>query len=103
MPCMNSTFACDLGGSVPFVDGGSVLLGLPGAPGCTTTGFAGSVCCAQITEEKSPLEQKKTAHTLAASCVPLRIFRRYRSTRVECRVSVNPTLGCIYNAEPSRK
>ena len=28
---------------MPFVVAGSVLLGVPGAPGCTTTGFAESV------------------------------------------------------------
>src|SRR5260370_27046523 len=64
MPCMNSTSAFDRGGSVPFVDGGSVLLGLPGAPGCTTTGVAGSVCCAYAGEEKKP------AHALAVSRMP---------------------------------
>jgi hypothetical protein len=70
MSCMNSTFACDRGGSVALVDGGSVLLGLPGAPGCTTTGFPGSACCAHIAEEKRPVEQKKLAGTLAASNMP---------------------------------
>src|SRR5713226_133064 len=52
MPCMNSTSACERGGSVALVDGGSVLLGLPGAPGCTTTGVAGSVCCGRALEQK---------------------------------------------------
>src|SRR6266403_868442 len=69
MPCMNSTSACDRSGSVALVDGGSTLLGLPGAPGCTTTGVPGSVCCAdiapQIADEKDPGEQKKTAAVLA--------------------------------------
>jgi hypothetical protein len=70
MPCMNCTSACDLGGSVALVDGGNVLLGLPGAPGCTTTGFAGSVCGAHIAEEKRPIEQKKPGQALAASNMP---------------------------------
>jgi hypothetical protein len=61
---MNSTSACDRGGSVALVDGGSVLLGLPGAPGCTTTGFAGFVCCGR------PLERKKSVGALAASNTP---------------------------------
>jgi len=52
MPCMKSTSACERGGSVALVDGGNVLLGLPGAPGCTTTGFPGSVRWAHIAEEK---------------------------------------------------
>jgi len=67
---MNSTSACDRGGSVALVDGGSVLLGLPGAPGCTTTGLPGSACGAHIAEEKRPVEQKKLAGTLAVSNMP---------------------------------
>jgi len=67
---MNSTSACDRGGSVALVEGGKVLLGWPGAPGCTTTGFDGSVCCVHIPEEKRPLEQKKLAGTLAPSNIP---------------------------------
>src|SRR5580658_9316667 len=53
MPCMNSTSAGDRGGKVAFVDDGSVLLGAPGAPGCTTTGFAGSGCWAAAGNRKS--------------------------------------------------
>jgi hypothetical protein len=45
MPCMNSTSACERGGRVPLVVGGNVLLGWPGAPGWTTTGGAGWLCC----------------------------------------------------------
>ena len=60
---MNSTSAGDRGGRMAGVDDGSVLLGAPGAPGCTTTGFAGSACCARATGEK------ETAETLAASNV----------------------------------
>src|SRR5579863_8722133 len=52
MPCMKATSAGERGGRVAFVDGGSVLLGLPGAPGWTTTGLGGSVCWAYIAEEK---------------------------------------------------
>jgi hypothetical protein len=60
MPCMNSTSACDRGGSVALVDGGSVRLGLPGAPGCTTTGFAGSICRAQTVEDERAPEVSNT-------------------------------------------
>src|SRR5882757_10660683 len=76
MPCMNSTSACDRGGSVALVDGGRVLLGLPGAPGCTTTGVAGSVCCDPIAEQKNPEEQKK------AAAVPTLIGSRFRGASV---------------------
>jgi hypothetical protein len=52
MPCMNSTSACDGGGSVALVEGGSTLLGFPGAPGCTTTGAsAGWACCVRALGE----------------------------------------------------
>src|SRR5579859_1697850 len=54
MPCMNSTSAADRGGSVARVEGGSFILGLPGAPGCTTTGVAGLLCCARGGEETKP-------------------------------------------------
>ena len=36
------------------VDDGSVCVGWPGAPGCTTTGVAGLVCCAQTGSEYEP-------------------------------------------------
>src|ERR1700731_2533612 len=52
MSRINSASACDRGGSFALVDGESVLLGFPGAPGCTTTGFAGSLCCARAVERK---------------------------------------------------
>src|SRR5437763_16113369 len=58
MPCMNSTSACERGGSAAFVDGGSVLLGLPGAPGCTTAGLTESFCCASTAEDKTPAKPR---------------------------------------------
>jgi len=54
---------CDIltycGGSAPFVDGGSVRLGLPGAPGCTTIGFDRSVRCACTPCPQSMAADKK--------------------------------------------
>ena len=58
---MNSASAADRGGRAARVDGGSVLLGAPGAPGCTTTGCAELFCCA------CAADAKKSAETLAAS------------------------------------
>src|SRR5438067_531971 len=55
MPCMNSTSAFERGGSAAFVEGGSVLLGLPGAPGCTTAGLTESFCCASTAGDKTNL------------------------------------------------
>src|SRR5580704_5942567 len=96
IPCMNSTSACERLGSVPLVDGGNVLLGLPGAPGCTTTGGAESVCCAQT------LKQNNSAETLAAISMLDSISRRCRSIRVDPGISANPMLGYRYDVEPSR-
>ncbi|MFZ0285510.1 MAG: hypothetical protein WAL32_09785 [Terriglobales bacterium] len=64
---MNSTSADDTGGRIPVVDDGSVLLGEPGAPGCTTTGFAGYVRCAWAAKEK------KIVKTVTASNLPRRV------------------------------
>src|SRR5215471_18224972 len=61
MPCMNSTSARESGGNLAFVDGGRVLVGWPGAPGCTTTGVEESRCCE--TEGKG----KKTTKAVAGS------------------------------------
>jgi len=83
---MNPTSACDSGGSVALVEGGSVVLGLPGAPGCTTTGFAGSVWCA------CALEQKKAVEALAASSVLHNNLRQCFSIRFDCRARADPAL-----------
>jgi hypothetical protein len=49
---MNSTFFGERGGSFALVDGGSVRVGCPGAPGCTTIGGLESACCAQTGSDK---------------------------------------------------
>src|SRR5258707_589425 len=64
MSPINPPAACDRGGSFALVDGGSVLLGFPGAPGCTITGLAGSLSCARA------VEQKEAAGVPAASSMP---------------------------------
>jgi hypothetical protein len=50
---MNSISAGEAVGSVPFVAGGRVRVGFPGAPGWTTTGGPASVCCVPRVEEKA--------------------------------------------------
>src|SRR5271156_3235671 len=60
---MNSTSAGERGGRLARVDDGSLFVGAPrapGAPGCTTTGFAGSDCCPSAAGEQI------TVATLAA-------------------------------------
>ncbi|MDQ1390495.1 MAG: hypothetical protein QOF56_3949 [Acidobacteriaceae bacterium] len=57
---MNSTSAGDRGGRIARVDDGRVLLGAPGAPGCTTTGLVGLVCCARAAEENKSAERLAT-------------------------------------------
>src|SRR6266581_9748339 len=92
MPCMNSTSACDRGGSLALVEGGSVLLGLPGAPGCTTTGVAGSVCFAHmapdIADEKNPGEQKKNAAVLAPTRSRIRALSVTRRTARDSALNI---------------
>jgi hypothetical protein len=96
IPCMNSTSACDRGGSVPFVDAGSVLLGCPGAPGCTTTAFAGSVCAAR------PCETKKAVHAQAAINIPHSITRLRLSVRFDGWLTAVSALPFCFDGEPSR-
>ena len=59
MPCMNCASAAEAGGNVALVVEGRVRVGLPGAPGWTTTGVAGAACCAQT------LKENKLAKVLA--------------------------------------
>src|ERR1700749_2853928 len=54
IPCMNSTSAGDPEGNFPTVDAGSLLLGFPGAPGCTTTGPDPLFCWASADGQKKP-------------------------------------------------
>jgi hypothetical protein len=58
---MNCVSAAEAGGSVALVVEGRVRVGFPGAPGWTTTGVAGPVCCAQTGNEN------KLARALAAA------------------------------------
>src|SRR5438309_653538 len=52
IPCMNSTSFGERGGKMARVEDGSVSVGWPGAPGCTTTGAAESGSCAQTGSER---------------------------------------------------
>src|SRR5215510_12801141 len=61
IPCMNCTSAGETGGGAPLVVGGRVRVGFPGAPGWTTTGAGGEVCCAKTRKED------KLARVLAAA------------------------------------
>jgi len=74
---MNSTSACDRGGKVALDVGGSVLLGFPGAPGCTTTGdFAESACCTRAADEQNAakplvvISRTSGTATSRTDCVP---------------------------------
>jgi len=53
----------DSGGSLAFVVAGSVRVRLPGAPGCTTTGFGGAGCCAAARKGDKPEKEFATAST----------------------------------------
>src|SRR5262249_47836874 len=65
MPCMNCTSAGDAGGKLPFVVAGRVRVGLPGAPGWTTTGGFDSACGARGASEKA-LASAVVRNTLAS-------------------------------------
>ncbi|MEP6904267.1 MAG: hypothetical protein ABJA66_21290, partial [Actinomycetota bacterium] len=53
IPCMNSTSFAEWGGSIALVEGGSMRVGWPGAPGCTKTGDTLELaCCAQTVSDK---------------------------------------------------
>src|SRR5438046_8025305 len=71
IPCINSTSFGERGGSVALVDGGSVRVGWPGAPGCTTTGVAGSACCAQTGSENKPARVVAATSPLRHAATPL--------------------------------
>jgi hypothetical protein len=67
IPCMNATSAADCCGNVPRVDGGSTLLAVPGAPGCTTTGpFPASPCPPRTPPSNAPA----SAHAATNLTVP---------------------------------
>jgi hypothetical protein len=88
IPCMNSTSFGERGGSVALVDGGSVRVGWPGAPGCTTTGGAlESACCAQTGSAKK--------HVSAPAAIsPLRGARALMADRSLClALKVNDCIG----------
>src|SRR5690242_14472956 len=63
IPCMNCTSAGEAGGSVARVVGGRVRVGFPGAPGWTTTGVEGAVCCAQTRNENKLARGSAAAST----------------------------------------
>jgi hypothetical protein len=70
IPCMNSTSFGERGGSVALVDGGSVLVGWPGAPGCTTTGGAfESACCAQTGCDKKHVRAPAATRPLRGAAI----------------------------------
>src|SRR5262245_19812952 len=85
---MKRTSSGETGGGVPLVVGGRVRVGFPGAPGWTTTGFAGTVCWAQ-TREEDKLARILTAastHEHAATHITIRISRVHFTERgLTCR------------------
>ena len=98
MPCMNAASAGAMGGSVAFVEEGSVLVGFPGAPGCTTTGAAASLCCAcgfaAAAGSADALDGINHANANArAAKEKLRASRRRYPFDCVCGVSDNPMLG----------
>jgi hypothetical protein len=90
---MNSTSACERGGSVALVDSGRVVLGLPGAPGCTTTGVVGSVRCARAGKKKRPvgaLAARSVPHSTADLLAEwnLRLWRKWSSLQFGASLNI---------------
>src|ERR1700684_942166 len=89
MPCMNATSAFERGGSVACVSEGSVLLGLPGAPGWTTTGDSDALWCANAvaTRPKLAIIIAASAHKGVAAS-----FAETRRARLQSQSlsSINP-------------
>src|SRR5215216_195903 len=78
IPCMNCTSAGEFGGNVARVEGGSVRVGWPGAPGWTTIGA--QACCAETGsdishqkahKETSHKEAQKFSEDICAFCASL--------------------------------
>jgi hypothetical protein len=75
---------------LPFVVEGSTRVRLPGAPGCTTTGFAGAGCCAQTRKGD------KAVRTLAAASrhAPVATLAATRISQV--RLTERGVMWCKY-------
>src|SRR5258708_16030363 len=89
---MNCTSAGEAGGNVALIVGGTVRVGFPGAPGWTTTGVAGAVCCA-LTRKENKLARVLAAastHEHAATLNKTRISQVHLTERgLMCRKQLN--------------
>ncbi len=103
MPCMNSTSAGDRCGATPVVESGSLLLGFPGAPGCTTTGPE-SDCCGRAGAAAAGKLQSSVAirHPQDDAAVALMIrglqllsARSVLDFRIRPSIFVSPTVSCV--------
>src|SRR5258708_2233203 len=77
IPCMNSTSAAELGGSLPRIDCRRARVSLPAAPGCTTTGAVDAGSCAQTGNENM-------LTSVAAATIPLRNTATLLAVRSLC-------------------
>src|SRR6185436_16375891 len=89
---MNCASAGEAGGSVALVVGGRVRVGFPGAPGWTTTGVDGAVCCARTRKENklARVLAAASAHKHAATLDTPRIFQMHLTwIGLTCRKNLN--------------
>ena len=93
MPCMKSTSACANGGKLGLVPAGNVVLGWPGAPGCTTTGcdvpawpHAGAT-----NNPAEPLKAASKPNTDATTVADLVLS--LRGSRLNLVLGVEPTIS----------
>lgn len=89
MFCMNCVSAGECGGNVARVEGGSVRVGWPGAPGWTTTG----VCCADKGVSKAAARSPLFHHgTLIGLC----LTRKHLITNGHSLHSFTEALGVFF-------
>src|SRR4029453_8001472 len=91
---MNCTSAGERGGSVALVDDGSFRVGWPGAPGCTTTGAAGSACCAQTGRENKAARILAAINPLRHTFITDRSLRTLSMKSFDRRLN-GQALGCF--------
>jgi hypothetical protein len=91
---MNSTSAGDSGGNFALLEGGRILVGWPGAPGCTTTEAVEPSCSERAgegPEAKENAAASNAAH-LGRRILALLIAPRSPWIDIRCGIGAKPKL-----------
>src|SRR5215813_8945441 len=92
MPCMNSTSAGDSGGNFALLEGGRILVGWPGAPGCTTTGAVEPSCAERAGEGPEAKRNAAASHRAHRGRRILAFAIARRSRWIGCGIGAKPKL-----------